>query len=65
MGFRSGLWRQEEEMRARGLDRLSGLCALVAGKIVEDDDAAWPERWNELGLNPSLEAFTVDGSIKH
>lgn len=52
-------------MRACGPDRFSGFLAFVAREIVEDHDVGRLEKRDELGFDPGLEAFAVDGAIKH
>jgi len=56
--------RQEEQVSARGADGLPDGFTLVAAEIVEDDDVARPEGWDQELLDVSQEAAAVDGTIE-
>lgn len=55
--------RQEEEMGAGGADRGARRFAFVAAEIVEDDDIAGVERWDELLLDPGGEGASVNRAV--
>lgn len=60
-----GVLGQEEHPRATRPDSGFGLCALVDGEIVEDDDIAWLERRRQLGLDIDIEGGAVHGAVDH
>ena len=57
--------RQEQEPGAALLEDSLGLCALVAGEVVEDHHVARLQRWGELGLDIGVEDLAVHGLIDH
>lgn len=59
-----GVWRQVPEPCAGCSDHLSDRLRLVTAEIVENDDIAWVQRWQEQVLDVSAEAFSVDWSIE-
>ncbi len=52
-------------MRTGSLDRLPGFRAFVARQIVENHDIARPQKRDELGLDPGIEARAIDGAVKN
>ncbi len=59
------IWGQEDEPGAACLEDRLGLCAFVAGEIVEDDHVTPLERGGELGLDIGLEDTPVHGAVNH
>ncbi|MET4360263.1 hypothetical protein ABIB06_000837 [Bradyrhizobium sp. LB8.2] len=59
-----GVWRQVPEPGASGLDHLPDSFRLVASKIVENDDIALAQGWQEKVLNIGAEAFAVDRPVE-
>ncbi len=57
--------RQEEQMGAGIADGVACRLALVAAKIVEDDDIAGIEGWCQALLDPGGEGNSVDRAIEH
>ena len=57
--------RQEEEPGATLLEDRLGLCALVAGEVVEDHHVALLQRRGELGLDIGVEDLAVHGLVDH
>jgi hypothetical protein len=56
--------RQVPEPGAGGLDRLPDSRRLVGAEIVEDDDVAWFQDWNELLFDIGAEALAVDRPVE-
>ena len=57
--------RQEEEPSSALLEDSLGLCALVAGEVVEDHHVALLQRRGELGLDIGVEDLAVHGLVDH
>ena len=55
--------RQEEEFGAGGADGFANGLALMAAKIIEDDNVAWFERRNQELFNVGEEASAVDRAV--
>lgn len=58
------VWRQEKEMRADIPDRVSGRFSFVAPEVVEDDDIASLQSWDQALLNPCGKGDAIDGAIE-
>lgn len=58
------VWRQVPEPGASSLDHLPDSLRLVASEIVENDDVALAQGWQEKVLHISAEAFAVDRAIE-
>ena len=58
------VWRQVPEPGASSLDHLPDSFRLVASEIVENDDVAFAQGWQEKVLHISAEAFAVDRTIE-
>ena len=58
------VWRQVPEPGASSLDHLPDSFRLVASEIVENDDVAFAQGWQEKVLYISAEAFTVDRAVE-
>lgn len=58
------VWRQVPEPGASRLDHLPDRFRLVASEIVENDDVAFAQGWQENVLHVATEAFTVDRAIE-
>lgn len=58
------VWRQVPEPGASGLDHLPDSFRLVASKIVENDDVALTQGWQEKVLDIGAEAFAVDRPVE-
>ena len=58
------VWRQVPEPGASSLDHLPDSFRLVASEIVENDDVAFAQGWQENVLHISAEAFAVDRAIE-
>jgi hypothetical protein len=56
--------RQEQELGAGGSDRAADGEALVAAKVVHDDDVARAQGWDEELLHPGEEALAVDRPVE-
>src|ERR1700730_15446977 len=57
--------RQEEQPCACGPDRGTNGSALVAAEIIQDDDVAWPKRWDENFLDVETEGLAVDRTVEN
>lgn len=55
--------RQEEELGAGGTDGAANGFCFMAAKIVDDDDVARLERWDENLFDVSQEAFAIDWPV--
>lgn len=58
------VWRQEKEMCADIPDRVSGRLSFVAPEIVEDDDIASLQSWDQALPDPCGKGDAVDGAIE-
>jgi hypothetical protein len=58
------VWRQVPEPGASGLDHLPDSFRLVASEIVENDDIAFVQGWQEKVLDIGAEAFPVDRPVE-
>ena len=58
------VWRQVPEPGASSLDHLPDSFRLVASEIVENDDVAFAQGWQEKVLHISAEAFAVDRAVE-
>lgn len=58
------VWRQVPEPGAGSLDHLPDGIRLVASEIVENDDVAFAQGWQEKVLHISAEAFAVDRAVE-
>lgn len=58
------VWRQVPEPGASRLDHLPDSSRLVASEIVENDDIALAQGWQENVLHVTAEAFTVDRAVE-
>lgn len=58
------VWRQVPEPGASSLDHLPDVFRLVASEIVENDDVAFAQGWQENVLHVTAEAFTVDRAVE-
>lgn len=58
------VWRQVPEPGASSLDHLPDSFRLVASEIVENDDVAFAQSWQEQVLYISAEAFAVDRAVE-
>ena len=66
IGLRSwAVGRREEEPGAPLPEDSLGLCALVAGQVIEDHHIALLERRRELGLDIGVEGLAVHGIVDH
>ena len=59
-----GIWRQVPEPGASGADHLPDRLRLVAAEIVENNDIAWVQSWQEKVLDIGSEAFSIDRPIE-
>ena len=57
--------RQEEHLCTCGADCFPDACALVAARIIHDDDIAGRKRGDEELLDPGSKALSVDRTIEH
>src|ERR1700730_18590960 len=57
--------RQEEQPCACGPDRGTNGSALVAAEIIQDDDVAWPKRWDENFFDVETEGLAVDRTVEN
>ena len=66
IGLRSGEYggRYQSLAPASGLDHLPDSFRLVASKIVENNDVALAQGWQEKVLNIGAEAFAIDRSVE-
>src|SRR5689334_14478872 len=55
--------RQEEEPGSPLLEKSLGLCALVAGKVIQDHHVAWLQGRGELCLDIGVEDLAVHGLV--
>jgi hypothetical protein len=55
--------RQEENSCAGGADQAADARALMGAEVVEDDDVAFFECWDESLLDISDETLAVDGAL--
>lgn len=46
-------------------DRITGWFSFVASQIVQDDDVAGFQGWNQALLNPCGKSDAVDGTVEH
>ena len=60
-----GVRRQEQEFGAGGPDSAADGLALVAAKIVHDDDVAWLQGGDEELFDVSQEAQAIDRPVDH
>jgi len=58
------VWRQVPEPGASSLDHLPDSFRLVASEIVENDDVAFVQGWQEKVLHISAEAFAIDRAVE-
>ena len=59
-----GVWRQEPEPGARGLDHSTDRYRLMGAEIVHDDDVAWFQNGDELLLDIGLKTPAVDRPVE-
>lgn len=57
--------RQEQQARTDIADGLPGFLSLVASQIVEDDDVALCQGWDQCLLHPSGEGRPIDRAIQN
>ena len=57
--------RQEEQPRADSADHETDGGPLVRAEIVEHDDVAFLQGWDENLLDIGGEAFAIDGTVDH
>jgi hypothetical protein len=57
--------RQEEQPCAGSPDRGTNGSALVAAEIIQDDDVAWPKRWDENFFDVETEGLAVDRTVEN
>ena len=57
--------RQKEHARAGGADHGTDACSPVGSEIVEDDDVAFFQGWDENLLDIGGETLAVDGAVDH
>ena len=58
------VWRQVPEPGASSLDHLPDSFRLVASEIIENDDVAFAQGWQENVLHIGAEAFAVDQAVE-
>lgn len=56
---------QEEEPGSGGSDNVAHHRAFVRAEIVENDDIAWLQGFDELGFDVGLESLAVDRPVEH
>ena len=57
--------RQEEQLDACRLEHLAHTPAFVAAEVVDDDDAAWFQYWDQELFDPSGEGLAIDRAVEH
>jgi hypothetical protein len=56
---------QKQEAGTGCADGLSHRVSLVAAEVVEHDDVAWLQGWDQHLRHPGVEGLAIDGTVEH
>ena len=62
---RQAIGGQEQEPATVSFEHLCGGFAFVSGKVVDDNDVAWLQLWDETLFNVRLEGVPIHGPADH